>query len=144
MEMTRRLWRDCHPVMHWEPSLAFCGAIQMRGWPLAVWGQGHRKGRGPGLGRELSSPCFCWASFSQAQQQAKGPVLCVPRRIWNIILETQTDTHISESRSTLCASVSPGAQWEQQQPPHWLIGRIKGVNPCTEVSPDPWMGPRHV
>lgn len=26
MEMTRWLWRDCHPVMHWEPSPAFCGS----------------------------------------------------------------------------------------------------------------------
>lgn len=51
MEMTRRLWRDCHPVMHWEPSLAFCGSHtdeRVTPWQCGV----KDTGRAEGWGRE--------------------------------------------------------------------------------------------
>lgn len=52
MEVTRWLWRDCHPVMHWEPSLAFCRSHTDESdlWQRRVKDTGRAEGWG--LGRE--------------------------------------------------------------------------------------------
>lgn len=85
MEMTLRLWRDCHPVMHWEPSLAFCGShTDETVTPRCVGSrtlEGQRAGAWASVGWAIPSP---WASSSQAPAVPKGPVSpsedCDPRR----------------------------------------------------------------
>lgn len=73
MEMTPWLWHDCHSMMHWEPSLTFCGSHTDEAVTLAAQGQGHWKGREGGTwGGRPGSAHGLGCVLSGAQQWAKG------------------------------------------------------------------------
>ena len=80
MEMTCWLWRDCHPVMHWEPSPAFCGShtdetVTPRHAGSRTPGGQRTKARRGKLGQcgLLGSLLALWAFSSRAPAGHRGP-----------------------------------------------------------------------